>query len=133
MSEQIKLNMTPVLDTDLLQSVLDSAHPRLKIEIDTSYITGQLQSAVSNLQIPPIQAPVTLNILEKALARIQNPVIPALTKIIPTAGSDTGFFEGIASTGINALNTYTGLTQTVGTLVGLMDGSAVSNFTKSFD
>lgn len=152
MNEQLKIK--PVLDTSILQKQLDTEAPRLKLNIDTSHFSEQIQSAVGNLNIQPIQVPVRLSVSEKEL---QGAVTPALNaggmyginaakQQFPTAGylpsnpsgtssvsgSSSGSFKNILNAGTELLNTYNSLSNISRTVTGMV-GSAGSNFSKSFD
>lgn len=159
MSKELEIGVKPILDTKILKKQLELNTPKLKIDIDPGYLAGQIQGAVKKVQISPVNIPVNLKISEETLRTALNASITALsqsaampeirmqmpkTTLIPGIPSQVaanpakttdehGFMSGIVNTGTEAIRTYSSLSGIIGTMVGLMDGTAVGNFSKSFD
>lgn len=76
MSEQNKVNVQPVLDTDSLYRQLNEQKYKINVEIDAAGLNSQLQSAVNSVagSMAPAKIPVEADTsgLEKVLSFSNN-------------------------------------------------------------
>ena len=71
MSEQYNINVQPVLNTDALYEQLNNQKYKINVEIDSTALSGQLQSAVNSVTSgAPAKVPVEMDTsgLEKGLS-----------------------------------------------------------------
>lgn len=72
MSEQYNINVQPVLNTDALYEQLNQQKYKINVEIDSTALSGQLQSAVNSVMsgAAPAKVPVEMDTsgLEKGLS-----------------------------------------------------------------
>ena len=63
MSEQYNINVQPVLNTDALYEQLNNQKYKLNVEIDSTALSGQLQSAVNSVTsgAAPAKVPVAMD------------------------------------------------------------------------
>lgn len=62
MSEQNKMNVEAVLDTKDLYEQLNKQKAQIKVDVDTAYLSSQIQSALSQVgNVQPIKIPVEID------------------------------------------------------------------------
>lgn len=63
MSDQNKINIQPVLDTKTIQEQLNKQKYRINVDVDTSQISNQIQSCISQItgNIKPAKVPLEFN------------------------------------------------------------------------
>ena len=62
MSEQYNINVQPVLNTDALYEQLNQQKYKINVEIDSTALSGQLQSAVNSVTSgAPAKVPVEMD------------------------------------------------------------------------